>query len=128
MYLGLLLGAKASSRAIWNPIIERMEKHLAGWKGRYLSKVGKLVLLKSVFSILPIYFPSLFVAHMSVLNRMEQISVLSFSSPTKREGRLTELVVQRYVIPWPKVGWVLDLFLALLNKWLWRFRTKWDAL
>lgn len=39
IYLGLLVGAKASSKVSWNLVIKRMEKHLARWKGRYLSKV-----------------------------------------------------------------------------------------
>ena len=39
-YLGLPLGAKWKDRAVWNPIIEKVEKRLAGWKRLYLSKGG----------------------------------------------------------------------------------------
>jgi hypothetical protein len=31
-YLGLPLGAKFKSKAIWDPILEKMERKLAGWK------------------------------------------------------------------------------------------------
>ena len=31
-YLGMPLGAHYKDPSIWNPIIERMEKKLAGWK------------------------------------------------------------------------------------------------
>ena len=31
-YLGMHLGAHYKNSSIWNPIIERMEKKLAGWK------------------------------------------------------------------------------------------------
>uniref|UniRef100_A0A2N9GUN7 Reverse transcriptase domain-containing protein n=1 Tax=Fagus sylvatica TaxID=28930 RepID=A0A2N9GUN7_FAGSY len=31
-YLGLPLGARYKSKEIWNPILEKMERHLAGWK------------------------------------------------------------------------------------------------
>ena len=39
-YLGLLLGAKFKELSIWNPILEKMERRLAGWKRLYLSKEG----------------------------------------------------------------------------------------
>ena len=31
-YLGLPLGARYKSKEIWNPILEKMERRLAGWK------------------------------------------------------------------------------------------------
>ena len=36
-YLGLLLGANVRDSSIRNPIIEKMERRLAGWKRLYLS-------------------------------------------------------------------------------------------
>ncbi|XP_030958992.1 uncharacterized protein LOC115980941 [Quercus lobata] len=39
-YLGLPLGAKFKDKTIWNPILEKMERRLAGWKRLYLSKGG----------------------------------------------------------------------------------------
>jgi len=59
-YLGLPLGAKFKERTFWNPILENWEQRLAGWKQLYLSKVGKVTLIKSTLSSLPIYFLSLF--------------------------------------------------------------------
>ena len=59
-YLGLPLGAKFNSKLIWNIIIEKMEHRLGGWKRLYLSKGGKLTLLKSTLSNLPTYFLFLF--------------------------------------------------------------------
>uniref|UniRef100_A0A7N2ML02 Uncharacterized protein n=1 Tax=Quercus lobata TaxID=97700 RepID=A0A7N2ML02_QUELO len=41
-YLGLPLGAKFKELSIWNPILEKMERRLAGWKRLYLSKGGKV--------------------------------------------------------------------------------------
>ena len=37
-YLGMPLGAHFKDASIWNPILERVEKKLAGWKRLYLSK------------------------------------------------------------------------------------------
>ena len=59
-YLGLPLGAKYKDKAIWNPILEKMERKLASWKKLYLSKGGQVTSIKSTLSNLPTYFLSLF--------------------------------------------------------------------
>ena len=50
-YLGLPLGASFKDKTIWNPILEKMEQRLAGWKRLYLSKGGKITLIKSSLSL-----------------------------------------------------------------------------
>ena len=37
-YLGMLLGSSFKLKDIWNSILEKMERRLAGWKNLYLSK------------------------------------------------------------------------------------------
>ena len=69
-YLGLPLGAKFKDKSIWNPILEKMERKLAGWKKLYLSKVGRVTLIKSTLSNNPTYFLSLFPILASVANRI----------------------------------------------------------
>ena len=59
-YLGMPLGAHFKDASIWNPILERVEKKLSGWKQLYLSKGGRLTLLNSTLSSLPTYYLSLF--------------------------------------------------------------------
>jgi hypothetical protein len=72
-YLGLPLGAKFKETIIWNPIIEKMERGLAGWKRLYLSKGGKVTLIKSTLPNLPTYFLSLFLIPVGVAQRLEKI-------------------------------------------------------
>ena len=55
-YLGLPLDAKFKSKQIWDPISEKMEWKLAGWQRMYLSKRGRVTLIKSTLSSLPTYF------------------------------------------------------------------------
>ena len=59
-YLGLPLREKFKDKSIWNPILEKMERKLAGWKKLYLSKRSRVTLIKSTLSNLPTYFLSLF--------------------------------------------------------------------
>ena len=64
--LGMPLGSSFKSTSIWNPIIEKMERRLASWKRLYLSKGGRLTLLKSTLSSLPTFYLSLFAIPSSV--------------------------------------------------------------
>lgn len=41
-YLGTPLGASLRAKSIWDAIIEKMERRLAGWKRIYLSKRGRI--------------------------------------------------------------------------------------
>lgn len=57
-YLGVPLGAGFKEKAIWNPILEKANKRLAGWKRLYLSKGGRVTLIKSNLSRIPTYLLS----------------------------------------------------------------------
>ena len=72
-YLGMPLGASHKSPTVWNPILERIERKLAGWKKLYLSKGGRLTLLKSTLASLPAYFLSLFTIPTHVANKIERL-------------------------------------------------------
>ena len=62
MYLGLLIGGNASPLDFWEPLINRINSRLSGWRSRYLSLGGRLILLKSALSSLPVYALSFFKA------------------------------------------------------------------
>ena len=73
MYLGLPLGASFKSKAVWDPVVERFQKRLAGWKSKMLSKGGRLTLLQSTLWNLPIYYMFLFTIPMSVACQLERL-------------------------------------------------------
>lgn len=119
-YLGLPLGVKVSSKAIWNPIIERMEK--------------RLVLLRSVLLSLSVYLLSMFVAPSSVVNRLEQIQQ-KFLWQNFQELKKIHLVklLDIYKPLDRAVGGVgirsiKTLNRALLIKWMWRFGIERESL
>ncbi|XP_028083014.1 uncharacterized protein LOC114284309 [Camellia sinensis] len=72
-YLGLPLGATCKAKGVWDGVVERVQRRLAGWKQQYLSKGGQLTLIKSVLSSLPTYFMSLHVIPVSVAARLEKL-------------------------------------------------------
>ena len=57
-YLGLPLGAPFKSSRVRDVVEERFRKRLVMWKRQFLSKVGRLTLVKNTLSSFSIYFMS----------------------------------------------------------------------
>ncbi|WJZ97251.1 hypothetical protein VitviT2T_015870 [Vitis vinifera] len=70
-YLGLPLGVPFNSLAVWDGVEERFCKRLAMWKRQYISKGGRLTLIRSTLSSMPIYFMSLFYLPRKVRLRLD---------------------------------------------------------
>ena len=131
-YLGLPLGAKFKDLSVWNPILERMESRLEGWKRMYLSKEGKVTLIKSSLSFLPTYFLSLLPLPGKVAKHMEKLQRDFLWNGIGGESKIL-------LVNWAKVYRPLQVGglgirrlgnfnSALLGKWLWRYGMETDAL
>eukprot|EP00253_Pinus_taeda_P004043 PITA_04043 len=72
-YLGLPLTSRVNNRSLWHGIISKIKDKITSWGGYWLTKGGKIILLKSVLSALPIYQASFILAPKHI---MEQISCL----------------------------------------------------
>lgn len=85
-YLGLPIGGNSSRINAWSPIIEKMSKRLATWKGRLLSIGGRITLIKSSLTSLPLYYMSLFHMPKGVVNEINKIirAFLWCGSPEKK--------------------------------------------
>jgi hypothetical protein len=71
----------------WEHIEERIEKKLSSWKGKYLSVGGRLVLINSVLSSLPMFMLSFFEVPKGVLEKMDYFRSRFFGSMiTKRKN------------------------------------------
>ncbi|CAJ2627985.1 unnamed protein product [Trifolium pratense] len=62
LYLGLQIGGDPRRLSFWEPMLIRIRKRLSGWKSCFLSFGGRLILLKSVLTSLPVYTLSFFKA------------------------------------------------------------------
>ena len=58
-YLGFPLGAQHKSVAIWDGVEERFRKRFTMWKRQFISKGGRITLIRSTLSNMPIYLISL---------------------------------------------------------------------
>jgi len=72
-YLGLLLGAPFMAKFIWDDVVGKIERLLASWQMMYLSKGGRVTLIKSTLYNFPTYFLSLFPIPASVASRIEKL-------------------------------------------------------
>ncbi|GLJ43861.1 hypothetical protein SUGI_0914210 [Cryptomeria japonica] len=95
-YLGLPLTVKDVSNFFWISILERMQKKLVGWKGRFLSSVGKLQLLSSSLHGIPMYFLSLFKISAAMAAKLENIQKTFLWMGMEEKKRLT-------LVGWDKV-------------------------
>jgi hypothetical protein len=131
-YLGLPLGAAYKATSMWNGVTEQMERRLAGWKKLYLSKGGRLTLIKSTLSNIPTYYLSLFPVPMSVANRIEKIQRDFLWGGMGDEQKLHLVSWNQVCHPLRAGGLgirnVLKFNEALLGKWLWRYATESEAL
>lgn len=72
-YLGLPLGAHYKCKETWDPVIDRIRRKLAGWKAHYLSKGGKLTLIKAALASILVYYMSLSVIPKQVADHIEKL-------------------------------------------------------
>jgi hypothetical protein len=62
LYLGMSIGGDPRRLAFWDPDLNTIKSRLMGWQSRFLSFGGRLVLIKSVLTSLPVYALSFFKA------------------------------------------------------------------
>jgi len=124
VYLGLPVGGSHKQGAFWNGVVEKVQAKLSKWKGKCLSMAGRVCLIKSVLSSIPLFFMSLFKMPSGVVDRLVRIQ-RNFLWGWGAEGRkITWASWKKVCMPreFGGLGIVdLKLFnLALLGKWIWR--------
>ncbi|XP_050232935.1 uncharacterized protein LOC126681437 [Mercurialis annua] len=72
-YLGMPLSERAIGAKSWDPVVSNFSSKLSTWRGNLLSPAGRLVLVKSVLSSLPVYYFSSLRIPQSVVIHLERI-------------------------------------------------------
>jgi hypothetical protein len=72
-YLGLPLHFRNVRKIDVQPLIDKINKRLAEWKARLLSKLGRETLVKAVLSAQPIYHLTDFSAQKWLLKRIDKL-------------------------------------------------------
>ncbi|XP_071741033.1 uncharacterized protein [Rutidosis leptorrhynchoides] len=107
-YLGLPIGSNMKKLKDWKIVIEKFQCKLASWKMRMMSFGGRLTLIKSVLSSLPLYYFSLFRAPSCVLKILEQTWQPTGRTAGDLEG-ISELLSNVEVSAQNRDGWAWTL-------------------
>ncbi|GKV31892.1 hypothetical protein SLEP1_g40549 [Rubroshorea leprosula] len=70
IYLGQPVGGNPHRHSFWKPVIEKFRSKLASWKGKLLSIDGRITLLTSVLSTLPLFYFSIFKVPKGILKEL----------------------------------------------------------
>ncbi|XP_073035927.1 uncharacterized protein [Primulina eburnea] len=123
-YLGAPLGGNPSKMEFWEPVVSKFSKKLANWKKSFLSRGGRLTLIKSVLSAMPTYFMSLFKMPSRVAKYLEKLMRDFLWDGPDGEKHCHVVGWQQVCKPLARGGLGLPNLrlrnLALLGKWWWR--------
>lgn len=131
-YLGAPLGGNPKKRAFWSPVLERLRIKLQSWDSRFLSLAGRLTLLKSVLSAIPVFTMSVFLAPVGVVGDIEKLMrafLWGNCSGVKKINWISwEQICKNSKLGGLGLGFLGWRNRALLLKWLWRFGNEKQAL
>nr|GEU34293.1 RNA-directed DNA polymerase, eukaryota [Tanacetum cinerariifolium] len=96
-YLGVKVGDNMSRLNSWDYVISKVSNRLSNWKLKTLSIGGRLTLIKSVLSLIPLYHMSIFKAPMGVLNKLEYIRRNFFNETDEACGSFSVRSTRIYI-------------------------------
>jgi hypothetical protein len=77
-YLGIPMHHRQLLNSEWSKVEERFQQNLSCWKAKYLSYEGRLVLLNSALSSLPMFMMSFFEIPKGVLKNLDHFRSIFF--------------------------------------------------
>ncbi|XP_020272679.1 uncharacterized protein LOC109847855 [Asparagus officinalis] len=125
-YLGLPLKFGSLSKRDWQPLLDSFSKKLSLWKSRSLSLGGRLTLLNSVPSSIPLCYSSFFKLPRWLIKAIDKIRRNFLWNDNHQSSIVRNLVSWDTVCRQKKDGGLgviqLESFnIALLSKWIWKF-------
>nr|GEZ83543.1 RNA-directed DNA polymerase, eukaryota [Tanacetum cinerariifolium] len=127
-YLEVQVGASMSRLNSWNEVETKISSRLSRWKLKTLSIGGRLTLLKSVLSAIPLYHMSLFKVPTGTLHSLESIRRDFFNGADRSERKMVWIRWDNILDSKKHGGLGVSSFYALnralLFKWVWRFITQ----
>ncbi|WVZ96211.1 hypothetical protein U9M48_041878, partial [Paspalum notatum var. saurae] len=127
-YLGIPMHHRKLRNSDWAHIEERFEKRLIGWKGKLLSVGGRLVLINSVLSSLPMFMLSFFKIPKGILKKLEYFRSRFFWQNDQHKKKYHLIRWDQIRQPKEQGGLgVIDLEVqnkCLLSKWLFKLANE----
>ena len=127
-YLAVLVGCDKSKIGNWKDVVEKFKVKLSNWRAGILSVGGRLTLIKSVLSNLPIYYMSIYKMPIAVEKTLEAMRNKFFIGGDMEERKMTWVAWKKCLASKEfgglSIGSIFALNRALLFKWVWRFRNN----
>ena len=73
-YIGLALTISQNKPSLWLEVISKIKAKIASWGGQWLTKEGKLIMIKSISSALPIYLSPLLLSPKAIMDHISKLS------------------------------------------------------
>jgi hypothetical protein len=113
-YLGIPMSPTRLSNKDWRVVEERLQKKLSSWKGKMLSPGGRLVLINSILSSLPMFMMSLFRIPKGVLEKLDYYRSRLFwqCDEHKKKYRLAKWSIlhkPKSVGEWASLIWIFKI-------------------
>ncbi|GJR83312.1 hypothetical protein Tco_0154097 [Tanacetum coccineum] len=113
-------------------VVFKVTPPLSKWKLKTLSKGGRLTLIKSVITPIPLYHMSIFKVNLGVLNILESIRRNFFNRVKGSDNKMSWINWNKVLASKKYVGLGVSssfaLNRALLFKWVWRFFSQGSSL
>jgi hypothetical protein len=110
--LGFLLKPNDYRKEDWKWLLKKMDKRLNTWSHRWLSHIGRLVLVKSVLEAIPVYWMSLSWIPKGILEAARKLTSKFLWSGKKEAHVIPWVHWDKIVIPKEMGGWGLkNIFL-----------------
>ncbi|XP_058757339.1 uncharacterized mitochondrial protein AtMg00310-like [Vicia villosa] len=131
-FLGVVVGGNPRRSTFLNPVITNMNAKLSPWIGRLLSIGGRVTLINSVITNLPVYYLSFFKLPIKVNEEIVKLQ-RNFLWHNVEERKGVNWISWKTICKHKEDGGlgVKDMLAfnkALLTKWLWRFLKEDNAI
>nr|GEX67887.1 cation/calcium exchanger 4-like [Tanacetum cinerariifolium] len=125
VYLGVKVGGAMYRKKSWDDLVAKVSSRLSNWKLKTLSIGGRVTLIKSILTSIPLYHMSIFKVPPGVLKLLESIRKKPFNRVDGSKRKMAWISWNKVLLSKKysglRVSSIYALNRAFLFKWVWRF-------